>query len=673
MVKDQKGPEAQPELTLVQRISHTEERMSLNRRRLSSTIQSVNEELVGIDEHGHVVPDHELIPRNRAEEVVDHIVSTEDKSGGQVLTKAVFELYVKSAGGTWFLWITLFCTIGLISSQLSYSWYLQRQTSANLSPENTIQFGLTLFGFLVGIALCLVIRNSTYLASNLIRSRVVGFSMSFKVLHSSINEFLDRIPIGRMLNRFMRDMGIVDFDLGYLVHWWIWCLGSMIGDIIIAIFASSPLMIVFIFAHVYITINLQQKYMQANREIVRLKSISSSPVIQLISEAASGASTLRIFQRGDWSLSKYFKALDEFQQNCVVGEGLTGWFMIRVYITSGLILVPSILLNLFWIQTGPGLFALLMKYLMMIVGDINEVLMQLSENEARLISLERCAFFSEIPSESGYKDLELTHTEIFAGHHVKVNPDRVWPQNGEIEIKGLKVSYRQKLPQVLKGLSLRIPSGTKVGVVGRTGAGKSTLLNCLYRYFDEYEGDVVLAGRELRTVDLKVLRSSMTILPQDPYLFADSVRNNLDPLGRHTDAAVEAILREVDLWDKMDSGLATQIDSAGSNLSQGEKQLLCLARALLQDNHVVLMDEATANIDSQSEQTIQRLLRDRFSKATIFMIAHRLNTVLQCDRILVLDGGKVLEYDTLEALKNNPNSRFSKLINDHEEMHNSLK
>ena len=309
---------------------------------------------------------------------------------------------------------------------------------------------------------------------------------------------------------------------------------------------------------------------------------------------------------------------------------------------------------------------------MMLTSDINWLMNNASGNEGRLISFERCYFFTNIPSEKGYKNLETAHEQLFQGAMPPPQGDPAWPANGEIALHQLAVRYRPGLPDVLKGISLRIPSGTKVGVVGRTGAGKSTLLNCLYRYFDEYQGEVVLSGRELRTVDLKVLRSSMTILPQDPYLFADSVRNNLDPLGRHSDAAVEAILREVDLWHKLDSGLATLIDSAGSNLSQGEKQLLCLARALLQDNHVVLMDEATANIDSQSEQTIQRLLRDRFSKATIFMIAHRLNTVLQCDRILVLDAGKVLEYDTLEALKNNPNSRFSKLINDHDEMHKSL-
>ena len=242
---------------------------------------------------------------------------------------------------------------------------------------------------------------------------------------------------------------------------------------------------------------------------------------------------------------------------------------------------------------------------------------------------------------------------------------QVWPSSGDISIKGLKVKYRPGLPEVLKGLTLTIKHGTKVGIVGRTGAGKSTLLSCLYRHFEEYSGEVVIDGRELRDIDLKELRSNITIIPQDPYIFQDSVKVNLDPMGHRTDTELENILKEINLWEKFRSkgGLDAQIEKGGSDLSQGEKQLLCLARALLHRNKVVLIDEATANIDANSEVIIQKLLEEKFKDCTMLMIAHRLNTVMKCDNILVLDQGSILEYGSLEDLKKDTKSHFYNMMN----------
>ena len=241
-------------------------------------------------------------------------------------------------------------------------------------------------------------------------------------------------------------------------------------------------------------------------------------------------------------------------------------------------------------------------------------------------------------------------------------------------LAALKVKYRADLPEVLKGISLTVPHGTKVGIVGRTGAGKSTLVSCLYRNFDEYEGDIVYSGREIRQVDLKVLRSNITIIPQDPYIFQNSLRANMDPLEELTDEEIQDVLQEVGLWPKFerDKGLDTEIQQGGTNMSQGEKQLLCLARALLSKNKMVIMDEATANIDSQTEVIIQRLLKERFTDCTIFMIAHRLNTIMHCDKILVLEGGLVLEYGDLEVLKNDPSSKFHEMLSKAEELAQNL-
>ena len=281
------------------------------------------------------------------------------------------------------------------------------------------------------------------------------------------------------------------------------------------------------------------------------------------------------------------------------------------------------------------MFGFMLNYLLQTTVEIRSILNVYGQLETRLISLERCSYFMKVKPEEGYKGLDLLENALRQNKNVNLDLSKLsWPSRGKLEIKNLFVRYRQDLPDVLKNINLTIEPGTKVGIVGRTGAGKSTLISALYRTFDQYKGDIVYDGLEIRQIDLKVLRNSMTIIPQDPYVFADSLRNNMDPVGKFSDEAIIDILRKVNLWRKFKEmdGLESTIEGGGSNVSQGEKQLLCLARALLFDNRLVLMDEATANIDTQTEVLIQRLIKEKFVNSTILMIAHRLNTILHCDK-----------------------------------------
>ena len=287
------------------------------------------------------------------------------------------------------------------------------------------------------------------------------------------------------------------------------------------------------------------------------------------------------------------------------------------------------------VNTPVGIFGLMLNFVLQMTGDVKNLVSTSSSQENMLVSLERCLYFMNVKPEEGYKGLDLLERALRHGKDVNIDKSKLaWPQSGHLKIKNLSVRYRKGLPYVLKDISLDIKSGTKVGIVGRTGAGKSTLISAIYRTFDQYKGKIIIDGQEIRNVDLKILRFTMTIIPQDPYLFEDSVKNNIDPMNHFDDEKVKNILRDVGLWRKFTglNGLETKINKGGDNLSQGEKQLVCLARALLFRNKLVLMDEATANIDTRTENLIQNLIKEKFKDSTVLMIAHRLNTVLHCDK-----------------------------------------
>ena len=548
-------------------------------------------------------------------------------------------------------------------------WTLNNSDSRDISYFCTVLLLLGLFS-----TIGLVLRNYALMFSNLERSRQISFVMSFRMVHASINNFLDRVPIGRILNRFMRDVNEMDFRLAMSTHYLVIVFFNCILDCIAAMIASSPLMLIFLVFYFWQSFKIQRRYMNLYRESTRLKSICSSPLIQAFSEGMQGVTTIRAFGKQDYCLQAYYKILDEFQKNCITTDALMRWFVLRLFMLSLTILIPSILLNILVVQTGPGLFAMLMKYLMVVMNDINELLDTISNQENRMISYERCTYFANIPPEVGYTTLEEDERLINDKGVLPKRVDLTWPKSGSLRVENLKIKYRAPLPYVIKGISLELPHGTKVGIVGRTGAGKTTFLNAFFRNFDEYEGNIYFDDKELRTIDLKILRSSITIIPQDPYLFEDTVRNNLDPMGVKKDEELIKMLKEIEVWSRFEAvgGLSATIEAGGSNLSQGEKQLLCLSRALLQRNKLILMDEATANIDTQSELIIQKLLKERFNDCTILMIAHRLNTILHCDKVLVLDQGKVLEFGNTEQLRKQVGSRFHAMLSSYDEMQKNM-
>ena len=266
-----------------------------------------------------------------------------------------------------------------------------------------------------------------------------------------------------------------------------------------------------------------------------------------------------------------------------------------------------------------------------------------------MTSVERVIAYTNIKPEPGYKN-----------HY---QPPEDWPQRGQIRVENLGLVYYKNGPKILKNVSFTIDQQEKIGIVGRTGAGKSSLVSALFR-MPEPSGDIIVDDVKINDVNIQCSRRTMSVITQNPILFTGSLRMNLDPFDEHDDKELWNALENASLKDTVSMlprQLGTEIKECGANFSVGERQLLCLARALLKKNKIIVMDEATANVDYKTDQLIQETIRSKFKDCTVITIAHRLNTVIDYDKVLVLDNGQVIEYDKPETLLQNKGGQFSRI------------
>ncbi|XP_048452696.1 ATP-binding cassette sub-family C member 10-like [Rhincodon typus] len=233
-----------------------------------------------------------------------------------------------------------------------------------------------------------------------------------------------------------------------------------------------------------------------------------------------------------------------------------------------------------------------------------------------------------------------------------------------IVFKNVVLIYREGLPNALDGISLKINAGEKVGIVGRTGSGKSTLFLALFRMVELNEGQILIDNIDIKTASLLDIRSKLAVIPQDPFLFSGTVRENLDPLSHHPDRELQSVLKECHLLDVIQrmGGLDAELGDRGKNLSIGQRQLICLARALLTKAKILCIDEATASVDQKTDRLLQKTIREQFADKTVLTIAHRLNTIMDSNRVLVLDAGKVKEFDSPAVLSQNHDSFFYNIL-----------
>ncbi|KAI5710679.1 hypothetical protein M8J75_010653 [Diaphorina citri] len=488
-----------------------------------------------------------------------------------------------------------------------------------------------------------------------------GSLLASSVLHeflltrvfSAVIQFFDTTPQGRIISRFSKDVDILDNAIPFCIKSWLLCLFGVLATIFVICY-STP---VFIFVIVPVSVLyffIQRFYVATSRQLKRLESVSRSPIYSHFGETVTGAQTIRAYGVEERFIKESEIRVDFNQVSYFPSVISNRWLAVRLETVGNLITFSAALLAVLSKETlNAGLVGLSVSYAMQITQTLNWLVRMTSDVETNIVAVERIKEYGETPQEAEWVNDK--------------KPKDEWPEKGEVEFKDYKVRYREGLELVLRGLNFKVNGGEKVGIVGRTGAGKSSLTLALFRIIEPADGTIIIDGVDIRTLGLHTLRSRLTIIPQDPVLFSGTLRLNLDPVGESSDEAIWKALELAHLntfVSNLPARLQHEVSEGGENLSVGQRQLICLARALLRKTKILILDEATAAIDLETDDLIQSTIRSEFAHCTVLTIAHRLNTIIDSDRVLVLDKGLVVEFDSPSVLMKNKASIFYSMAKD---------
>ncbi|CAG8497498.1 9417_t:CDS:10 [Paraglomus brasilianum] len=621
------------------------------------------------------------------------LVEKEARATGAVRFK-IYKTYITTTGHIIFWSIVALLFVATRSSQILESWWLKVWTGDTEQPKSfgslsismrqvdwalfeqihigselniertnhdltyylTIYTLITLASVVFGIARFAVLYYGSLKTSRLLYKKLLK-----RIMRAPLR-FFDTTPVGRILNRFSKDFETID--------------GNIIGDL--AWFMNNTLMMVttamvitaitkeFIIAAVIFGIIFMvvgALFTRASRELKRMDSVTRSPLYTHFTETLAGVTTIRAFGATKRFMEEMLTRIDNNARPFFFVWLINRWLSMRFNVTGSFVSFIAAIFLLWNIDSvDAGLAGLSLSFAMNFTEQLMWAVRRYTTLEMSMNAMERVDEFSEIAQEPP----EIVHPRPSAG----------WPYEGAITVEDLEVKYAPDLEPVLHGISFEVGGGEKVGIVGRTGSGKSTIALAFFRFVDTSAGRITIDEIDIASIGVHDLRSRMTIIPQDPTLFTGTIRSNLDPFDEHSEHAIREALERVQLLPSAgeiteDStafasasvfqSLETPVSEGGKNFSQGQRQLLCLARALLRRSKIILMDEATASVDFGTDEKIQEAIRSEFVDSTILCIAHRLRTVIDYDKILVLDQGKILEYDSPYNLITNSQSAFYKM------------
>ncbi|KAK0578041.1 hypothetical protein LWI29_004127 [Acer saccharum] len=572
----------------------------------------------------------------------------------------VLRRYKNALGGVWVIMILFTCYLSTEVLRISSSTWLSVWTDQSTSESYRPGYYITVYALLAFGQVTVTLVNSYWLIiSSLSAAKRLHDSMLNSILRAPML-FFHTNPTGRVINRFAKDLGDIDRNVANFMNMFmnqVWQLLStfmLIGIVsTISLWAIMPLLVLFYAAYLY--------YQSTAREVKRLDSITRSPVYAQFGEALNGLSSIRAYQAYDRMANINGKSMDNNIRFTLANTSSNSWLTIRLETLGGLMIWLTATFAV--LQSGrrenqvafASTMGLLLSYTLNITSLLSGVLRQASRAENSLNSVERVGTYIDLPSEA---------PAIIESNR----PPPGWPSSGSIKFEDVVLHYRPQLPPVLHGVSFIISPSEKVGIVGRTGAGKSSMLNALFRIVELQRGRISIDDCDVGKLGLTDLRKVLSIIPQSPVLFSvnfillRTVRFNLDPFSEHNDADLWEALERAHLKDvirKNSFGLDSEVSEGGENFSVGQRQLLSLARALLRRSKILVLDEATAAVDVRTDALIQRTIREEFKSCSMLIIAHRLNTIIECDPLCLM---LVVEHDTPETLLLNEEGAFSRMV-----------
>ena len=521
------------------------------------------------------------------------------------------------------------------------------------SPSYNYEYFIVYASFGIVGGIFTFMKNKVTTASVGRTTKNLHLDMIYHLIRAPLPSFHDITPKGQIINRLSLDIITIEEYFYQSYSSMITFLTAFIyGVIMCSIYQPFCLLLIPLLG--IIGSVLTKFYLNCSLDLTRLESNTRSPILNIVNETCLGSSTIRSHNYNEIYRDLFYKKIDDVFKVRLAIIGTFQWYGLILDFLSFFLEIFLIFFSLSFMDNyryNLDIIALLLSYSTSLQSTLSKFLIDISSFESTMIAMERCLKYASLPKESAskkYNDFQL----------------RQWPSKGRIAFRQFTMQYRPHGKKLLDNISFEIKPGEKVGIVGRTGSGKSTITLSLGRIVEATSGTIYIDGIDIKNVGLKKLRNSLTIISQDLSLFEGTLRYNIDPLMKHSDKEIKKAMKKVNclyLCEQSNNGLDQIVTENGMNYSMSEKQLIFATRALLNKTKVLILDEFTSSLDYKSEELVYKVLIENFKNSTIIIIAHRIKTIMNCDKVLVLNNGKVSEFDSPIVLKNKKSSLFYKL------------
>ncbi|KAL4505153.1 hypothetical protein ABPG72_016220 [Tetrahymena utriculariae] len=618
-------------------------------------------------------------PKFEEQNYTKRMIQTEDIQHGYIKL-FVFKQFIKDLGGILFSLVLFIMFIGVVAFFLFTK--LIMQDVDDDAPKDKQFRVMMLYCLFDTLRVIFIFMYETFVVLRMLNlSRFLHKSIVYNLLRASFTKFYNLITSGRLMNRLSKDIYEVDTIIPYDFNQLIMQIGMVVvasaATIVICTFKVASIAIVYFF----ISLTISYFFLTAKRQIVRIEATSKSPILQYFSEILRGLSYLRSCVKEELIRDTFQQFVDVDLRNQIALNGIQYWFEgIASFLSMFPILISSSLG--YFDQSISSQTAMLMA---LQVSNLSISMIKLSQSwlecETRLVNYERCLKLQQNIILEDYSNdrgniensfwMSIQNNYISANENINsqvgnLNPQlsNSFNQEQSIIFQNASFQYREDLPNCLSNLNLSFNGNQKIGVVGRTGAGKTSVTLALTKVIDLVSGDVIINGKSIKDYSLQELRNVVSVVSQEPYIFEGTLRLNLDPYNQYQDKQINDVFQQCKFisFSSFQKGLNTEISQLGDNLSEGEKQLISIARVMLKKSKILIVDEPTSHIDANMEEFITNILYENFSGCLMITIAHKIKTIMSSDKILVLDHGKIQEYDSPQNLLNNKNSQFSEII-----------